>query len=298
MDPAMCKKADWRKIGSVDGRNGRPLRYQDTHEKVCGPLAEMDAAAYSQGWDQGRMEYCTPENIFQVGAQGDYYSKICPADKETKLLEQHEKGFALYRKNAELKEVQSKIERENERRQKDKSVANHVSQAFHMLSGTSPTAELDKKAEALTEEVNQLEAGSPARIATPATESNQQNIKLTVGALVGTFLGFGSGHAIQGRYAESGWKWTAGEVATFGTMIAVSNSECSGRNISTDPNTEPGRCASAWPTVAALGWIGFRVWESIDLFRYSARAEYTQQERPPRSYIALQPHGATWFYSF
>src|SRR5262245_39925319 len=42
--------------------------------------------------------------------------------------------------------------------------------------------------------------------------------RYVAGGLVGSFYGFGIGHAIQGRWLEGGWKYTAGD-ALAGTAV-------------------------------------------------------------------------------
>lgn len=39
------------------------------------------------------------------------------------------------------------------------------------------------------------------------------------GGAVGTFVGFGIGHAIQGRYQEAGWIFTTAEIASLGLIV-------------------------------------------------------------------------------
>jgi hypothetical protein len=53
--------------------------------------------------------------------------------------------------------------------------------------------------------------------------------KLTyaVGGVIGTYPGYGLGHLIQGRWQESGWKFTAGELAGV-SLIGLGLAQCSG----------------------------------------------------------------------
>lgn len=44
--------------------------------------------------------------------------------------------------------------------------------------------------------------------------------RYVIGGLVGTFQGFGLGHAIVGEYATTGWMYTVGELMTAGMIFA------------------------------------------------------------------------------
>lgn len=290
IDPKLCGQVSWERVGHIDGRDGRPKDYKIEHQKSCQGRAAIEDATYDAGWEKGRSEYCTPANAYDLGLWGVLRSPICPPEQEKELAEAYAKGSALRLKRAELHEVEKKIAEEKERRDKDESVVNHISQAYHLLAGTSPTQKMENQAAQIRDEVNRLEVGAPPRISTPAYEAGVRQGYGILRALGGSFLGFGAGHAFQGRYKSEGWKWTVGEVAMFGSMIAVSRSECPVTDRpSGDVRTEPARCASAWPTVSFLAWLGFRVWQSVDLFSYESRSRYA---------FGLSPEGIQVVYHF
>lgn len=82
-----------------------------------------------------------------------------------------------------------------------------------------------------------------------------------IGGVLGTYpLGLGIGHAIQGRYLESGWIFTAGELGSIG-LIVIGFSNCL-------DNTWSNRsCGSNLAiNLGVVGLIGFKVWEIIDLW--------------------------------
>lgn len=81
LDVDLCRNGNWEKIGWIDGREGRLLKHLEAHQKSCQGTSSVDAVAYERGWQSGRAEYCTPENIFQVGALGQYYMPIVLSGK-------------------------------------------------------------------------------------------------------------------------------------------------------------------------------------------------------------------------
>ncbi len=81
------------------------------------------------------------------------------------------------------------------------------------------------------------------------------------GGLVGTFFGFGFGHAIQGRYLEKGWIFTAGEAVST-VMIVEWLSECFhilGEDTCSDAQ-------NGWLVGGLVLGLGFRVWELVDVW--------------------------------
>lgn len=77
------------------------------------------------------------------------------------------------------------------------------------------------------------------------------------GGLVGTFFGFGIGHAVQGRWSDKGWIFTVGEVASFG-LILVALGDCGFEESCEDEADQ------AWFGVVAL--IGLHIWEVFDVW--------------------------------
>ena len=111
--------------------------------------------------------------------------------------------------------------------------------------------------------------------------------------MLGMTLGFGSGHAVQGRYKEKGWIFTAGEGLAVGGLI-LSASQCDtekaetrigGTSVQSSVNRE---CQGALPLLSILSFVGFRVWQVVDLIThtgqttngYLEQVEAEQNQRP------------------
>jgi hypothetical protein len=110
---------------------------------------------------------------------------------------------------------------------------------------------------------------------TPISDESYQT-----GGIIGTTLGFGIGHAYEGRWSGpggDGYKFTAGEVAPFAIILAGSLFEsmldlCGGSDMD-----HPDCNQRSWQPVfgtrqafdAAVGiTIAFKVWEIFDLWNY------------------------------
>lgn len=104
------------------------------------------------------------------------------------------------------------------------------------------------------------------------------------GGILGTYpIGFGLGHAIQGRWSEDGWFFTAGELGSVSLVVAgilgCVDQAFDGSNCS---NLE-----SAFIITGAVGFIGFRIWEIADV--WSKPPMYNNKYRDLKKYIETSP---------
>jgi len=84
------------------------------------------------------------------------------------------------------------------------------------------------------------------------------------GGLVATFVGFGVGQAVQGRWLERGWIFTVGETAGLGVMMYGL-----GQAATSCVNEDGSSCGSSGAGLiigGAIAVTGFHLWETIDAF--------------------------------
>lgn len=118
-------------------------------------------------------------------------------------------------------------------------------------------------------------ATSPSATAVALTEDEQEALnkgdistgQYVVGGLVATFLfPFGVGQAVQGRYSDTGWIFTVGELASITTLVVgVASSSCRTTIASSTSLVGTTSCDTSpllW--VGLGGLVGFRIWEVID----------------------------------
>ncbi|MGE0761708.1 MAG: hypothetical protein AB7N80_00375 [Bdellovibrionales bacterium] len=84
-----------------------------------------------------------------------------------------------------------------------------------------------------------------------------------IGGVIGTYPGFGLGHAIQGRYSEKGWIFTVGELGSLAVLMA--GLEDCVLVFSEDDDEECDRKAGL-VAIGALGYMGFHLWEIFDVW--------------------------------
>lgn len=80
------------------------------------------------------------------------------------------------------------------------------------------------------------------------------------GALLGFFIGFGSGQAVQGRWTDTGWIFTVGEAASIAAIFVGVGNTADDCFDSSCNDTENGGLIA----VGIIGLVGFRVWEIVD----------------------------------
>jgi|GEM_PF-2016525 len=86
------------------------------------------------------------------------------------------------------------------------------------------------------------------------------------GGITGTVVGFGIGHAISGEYSSMGWVFTVGELAAYGLMLAGAVDTISDVDNYGSLQDVESSDGFGMMTLGAIAFIGFRVWEAIDVW--------------------------------
>lgn len=87
------------------------------------------------------------------------------------------------------------------------------------------------------------------------------NTRYLLGGTIGTLVGFGSGHAIQGRFNDPGKKFLAYDAGALGFFLAGSIAACGLQGSNGGSN----ECRTTQNIGAAI-LIGVRLWEAYDLW--------------------------------
>ncbi len=88
------------------------------------------------------------------------------------------------------------------------------------------------------------------------------NSTYITGGIIASTVGFGIGHAIHGRWYETGWVFTVAEGAGL-LMLNAASSSCSKK---ADVNgVEKTECSNGGLAIIGLSvFVGFHVWEIVD----------------------------------
>jgi len=84
------------------------------------------------------------------------------------------------------------------------------------------------------------------------------------GGVVSLFVGFGIGQAVQGRYGETGWIFTVGEIASCTALFIGLNKVFDTFDDSNDSADTGG--GGGLILGGLVGLLVFRVWEVVDAF--------------------------------
>ena len=110
------------------------------------------------------------------------------------------------------------------------------------------------------------------------------------GGLAALFLGFGVGQGIQGRWSDTGWLFTFGELASVGLLVygATRTFDCYDGvdHLGHDCRTDAGTGSLI---VGALAFTGLRIWETVDAF--AVPPDYNRKVRMVRMKAGLPPRG-------
>ncbi len=111
MSAVECQALDWRTMGYEDGVSGYSGNRIGRHREACGKHGVTpDLAQYQAGREQGLREFCRPANGFRVGARGQGYGGICPADMDDAFVAAYQSGRQLYTLHAQLDGAAQELE--------------------------------------------------------------------------------------------------------------------------------------------------------------------------------------------
>jgi hypothetical protein len=110
MSEQECLATDWRTVGYEDGVNGYAGDRIGRYRNACSEHGVTpDLGLYQTGRDEGLREFCKPANGFRVGAHGNGYSGVCPADLDESFVDAYQSGRQLYVLRSRVGSTQSEI---------------------------------------------------------------------------------------------------------------------------------------------------------------------------------------------
>ena len=97
MNEDQCLVGDWGGQGWRDGAAGRQVSRLDEHAKACAKYGVApNMSAYLASREDGLRTYCTWENGFRQGRQGNSYGGVCAPAEERDFLPAYEDGRRIY----------------------------------------------------------------------------------------------------------------------------------------------------------------------------------------------------------
>jgi len=92
-EKASCGQRDWYETGRRDGSQGATLDRLTNYKKECGDeFASFSETMYTNGRNAGLVEYCAPDNSYELGRMGISYLYVCPSTMESAFLVGYRRG--------------------------------------------------------------------------------------------------------------------------------------------------------------------------------------------------------------
>lgn len=110
-DRTACDQKDWYELGRRDGSQGLPIDQIHQLRRDCGAKGRASwEAVYTNGRNAGLVEYCDPENAFEMGKMGISYMNVCPATIEPEFLRSYRRGQMARDLEVEIKTIDKQIQ--------------------------------------------------------------------------------------------------------------------------------------------------------------------------------------------
>jgi len=105
-----CQQANWEEVGQSDGAKGYPATWVSEHRSACAEAGiEVDYHGYKRGYQTGLIHFCTAENAFFRGQNGQRVAQQCSAAGFESYKWGYRQGLVVYELNQQVKELVKNI---------------------------------------------------------------------------------------------------------------------------------------------------------------------------------------------
>lgn len=105
-----CRGGDWRGIGVADGAAGRSPDRINTYAETCAKIGiTPDARAWRAGREEGLKRYCTPQNAYKIGRNGNRLAPYCPAGQREALSRANVTGLQYHELSAQIGQLGGQV---------------------------------------------------------------------------------------------------------------------------------------------------------------------------------------------
>jgi len=92
-----CISGSWSDIGYKDGVNGKARGKLADYTKTCAKYnVEPNREVYLTAFDSGLVKYCTYEQGYDLGENGNSYNQVCSGDLAGSFSQGYDEGRAVY----------------------------------------------------------------------------------------------------------------------------------------------------------------------------------------------------------
>lgn len=116
LTPEQCIDGNWQNIGYNDGVRGRLESYISRHFDACADVGiTPDVQEWMAGRTQGLPLYCTPQNAYDIGRNGNSFNPVCPASQRYELDRAWDWGQEYHEVSEEIDDLEDEIDDINRR---------------------------------------------------------------------------------------------------------------------------------------------------------------------------------------
>jgi len=110
LSESQCVASDWQTVGYRDGMNGTHHAQLLKHQNACVKHGVTpDRTAYMDGWNDGVVQYCQPDNGFAAGERGAAYANVCPDYLKDAFYAAYQDGRQLHLAQVEINDMNRAI---------------------------------------------------------------------------------------------------------------------------------------------------------------------------------------------
>jgi len=106
-----CQEADWFELGRRDGATGKLPRFQngDIPLLCTNSNKEEQKKLFHIGRNVGLVQFCRPENAFELGKEAKEYDNVCPEDSQMAFLDYYRRGLRVREIQIVNQDIDSKL---------------------------------------------------------------------------------------------------------------------------------------------------------------------------------------------
>lgn len=92
-----CISGSWSDIGYKDGVKGKARDKLTDYAKTCAKYGvQPNRDAYLKAFENGLVKYCTYEQGYELGENGNTYNQVCSGNNATGFSQGYDEGRAVY----------------------------------------------------------------------------------------------------------------------------------------------------------------------------------------------------------
>lgn len=110
-DKLTCGERDWYEAGRRDGSQGATLDRLSQYKRECaGEFNGFWETMYTNGRNAGLVEFCAPDNAYELGRMGIAYMYVCPSTVEPDFLAGYRRGQDARKLEIENQKLDAEID--------------------------------------------------------------------------------------------------------------------------------------------------------------------------------------------